>query len=76
MSGEAFSADAPKGGDLTERILAAVERTGNKVPSPAILLSNVACVLGISLGAPSSAQTWPPTGWCWGSSSLGPGWPV
>lgn len=37
MSGEAFSESAPKGGGFTERMLAAVERAGNKVPSPAIL---------------------------------------
>ncbi len=37
MSGEAFSADAPKGDGFTERALAWVERAGNKVPSPAIL---------------------------------------
>ena len=37
MSGEAYSAQAPKGGGLTERALAWVERAGNKVPHPAIL---------------------------------------
>lgn len=37
MSGEAFSAAAPKGGGFTERALAWVEKAGNRVPDPAIL---------------------------------------
>lgn len=37
MSGEAFSATAPKGGGFTERALAWVEKAGNRVPDPAIL---------------------------------------
>jgi len=47
MSGEAFSADAPKGDTMTERILAAVERAGNKVPSPAVLF--LFLILGVVL---------------------------
>jgi aminobenzoyl-glutamate transport protein len=39
MSAEAaaFSEESPKGGGLTERILAGVEKAGNRVPNPAIL---------------------------------------
>ena len=37
MSGEAFSAAAPKGGGFTERALGWVEKAGNRVPDPAIL---------------------------------------
>jgi aminobenzoyl-glutamate transport protein len=39
MSAEAaaFSETSPKGGGLTERILAGVEKAGNRVPNPAIL---------------------------------------
>lgn len=47
MSGEAFSADAPKGDGVTERILSAVERAGNKVPSPAVLF--LFLILGVVL---------------------------
>ena len=39
MSAEAaaFSHEAPKGGGFTERLLAGVEKAGNRVPNPAIL---------------------------------------
>jgi aminobenzoyl-glutamate transport protein len=35
--GVAFSEEAPKGGGFAERMLAGVERAGNRVPNPAIL---------------------------------------
>jgi aminobenzoyl-glutamate transport protein len=37
MSGAAFAEASPKGGGFTERLLAGVEKAGNRVPNPAIL---------------------------------------
>lgn len=45
MSGEAFSAEAPKGGGFTERALAWVERAGNRVPNPAVLFIGLIVVV-------------------------------